>query len=292
MMIKALLKFYEDPALLHDHTAAASIQHRGPLKFFNPQKLTSGDCNKFDISLLQQTSLHEKFKNHFGLSAQATPQTPGFNLVAQVSRNKLMHTINGNTTSVLLLDYLIPPPMPIQICRTTLLQYRISPPPGLPQPLLPLTTGEWAEEEEELMTMGYHTFLRLGNLASIGTRDLEFIGIYRIRTFPLMPRSPPPRGTPGALPGRTKRDPTIGEVSMAPCRGPANGAIAAGHTAAGAGKPKNTCRRGRTPFRPHLPCPQKSPRTTQQDSGEKLNGRSISRERRSRLGSASRPHRL
>ena len=140
MMIKAPLKFYEDPALLHDHTAAASIQHRGPLKFFNPQKLTSGDCNKLAISLLQQTSLREKFKNHFGLSAQATPQTPGFNLVAQVSRNKLMHTINGNTTSVLLLDYLIPPPMPIQICRTTLLQYRISPPPGLPQPLLPLTT--------------------------------------------------------------------------------------------------------------------------------------------------------
>ena len=176
-----------------------------------------------------------------------------------------MHIINGNTTSVLLLDYLIPPPMPIQISRRTLLQHRISPPPGLPQPLLPITTmttppsfdrpqavrfrNKRRAEEEELMTVEYHTFLRLGNLASIGTRDLEFIGIYRIRTFPLMPRSPPPRGTPGAPPGRTKRDPAIGEVSMVPCRGPANGVIAAIHTAAGgAGKPNSTCRRGRTPF--------------------------------------------
>ena len=210
---------------------------------------------------LNQTCLHTKFKNPFGLSALATPQTPGFNVVLQSSRNKLMHIINGNTTSTLLLDYLVPPPLPIQISKDTLLQHRIPAPPGLlPQPLLPittLTTPPVFDTSQEVRFQNKRTGRRrrrvdengVSHLASIGNRELEFIRIYRIRALPLMLRSPPPKDTPGALQGRTKRDPALGEVSMAPCRGPANGETGAGLIiAAGAGKPNNTCQRGRTPF--------------------------------------------
>ena len=265
MTIKAPLKFCEDSALLHDHTAAASIQHRGPLKFFNPQKLTSGDCIQLAISFLQQTSLHAKFKNLFGLSAQATPQTPGFNLVAQVSGNELMHIINGNTTSVLLLDYLIPPPMPIQISRQTLLQYRISPPPGLPQPLLPITTmttppsfdrpqavrfrnKRTGSRRRRVDDSGESHFCKIRKSRSHRKQRFRIHRNLQNSNFPADATISASKRHAGSPSGANEERPHHREVSMVPCRGPANGAIAAGHTAAGAGKPNSTCRRGRTPF--------------------------------------------
>ena len=140
-MTKAHLKFYQGLALHYGHTATAPAQIGGPLTFFNPEKLGNGVHSFLSLAAyMQQISLCTKFKNLFGLSAQATPQTPGFNLVLQVSRNKLMHALHGNTVSTLLLDYLVPMPTPIQISREVLLRSRLPPPPGLtPQPLLPIT---------------------------------------------------------------------------------------------------------------------------------------------------------
>ena len=140
-MAKAHLKVYQDMALHYGHTATASACFGGHLKFFSPQKLGKGVISFFSsAACVQSISLHAKFKNLFGLSAQATPQTPGFSLILQTNRNKLMHALHGNTVSTILLDYLVPMPTPIQISREVLLRSRLPPPPGLPpQPLLPIT---------------------------------------------------------------------------------------------------------------------------------------------------------
>ena len=141
IMAEAHLKFYQELALHYGHTATAPAQVGGPLKFFNPQKLGTGAHIFLSLAACtQQISLHTKFKNQFGLSAQATPQTPGFSLIFQLSRNRLMHALHGNTVSTILLDYLVPMPTPIQISRDVMLRSRLPPPPGLsPQPLLPIT---------------------------------------------------------------------------------------------------------------------------------------------------------
>ena len=125
------------PILLftYDFTCSLGRKNSQPLKVYQGEMFLDHTPNPVDCAVSMDFSLHEEepflYKADFSawmhtwvkLKFHSKGHT-SYDVVLQLSRNKRMHSINGNTTrSVVLLEYLVPPPI-FRYDRTFLLKYR------------------------------------------------------------------------------------------------------------------------------------------------------------------------